>query len=67
MAFKSFLFLYSRKKMELTKQLDIISNALLSAQDYLYNDLDSICDDEYKEEALSILDEINKAIEILAL
>lgn len=54
--------------MELTsKQLDIISKALLSAQDYLYNDLDCICDDEYKEEAISILEEINKAFEILGL
>ena len=54
--------------MELTsKQLDIVSDALLGAQNYLNNDLDSICDDEYKEEALSILEEINKAIEILAL
>ena len=53
--------------MELTSnQLETISEALYSAQRCLYSDLDCICDDEYKNEILSILDEIDKAISILS-
>jgi hypothetical protein len=52
--------------MELTsKQLDTIYSALISAQRYLYSDLECMCDDDYKEETLAILDEINKAIDIV--
>lgn len=52
--------------MELTPlQLETISNALHHAQSLLYSDFDSICDDEYKEEVLSVLNEIDKAVEIL--
>lgn len=52
--------------MELTpQQLEIISNALHNVQRLLYSDLDCICDEEYEEETLSIIDEVNKAIEIV--
>lgn len=43
--------------MELSiEELQLISKALSRAQNYLYDDLDAICDDEYREETENILE-----------
>ncbi|MBR1521428.1 MAG: hypothetical protein IJ635_09350 [Bacteroidaceae bacterium] len=47
------------------EQISIISDALASAYNHLYNDLDAICDDDYYEEVQSVLNEIERANEIL--
>ena len=52
--------------MKLTiKEIQLILESLSYAQNYLYNDLDSICDDEYRKDAENVLENINKSINIL--
>lgn len=52
--------------MELTiEELRLISKALSYAQNYLYNDMDAICDEDYREEAESVLECINNSISIV--
>ena len=52
--------------MKLTEEeLQLISKALSYAQNYLDNDIDAICDDDYREETESILECINKGIAIV--
>lgn len=58
---QSFL-LSSRKKVMKEEQIIIILNALKSAQDYLYDNLEAICDDNYRDETQRVLDEIEQAI-----
>ena len=53
--------------MELSlEELQLILETLSSAQTFLYNDLDAICDDEYREEAENVLQHIDNSIEIIA-
>lgn len=53
--------------MELSiEELQLISKALSRAQNYLYDDLDAICDDEYREETENILESINESIGVVA-
>lgn len=47
------------------EQISIISNALTSAYNHLYADLDAICDDDYYEGTQCVLNEIERANEIL--
>lgn len=47
------------------KQLSTISNALTTACNYLYDNLDVICDEDYYKETLSVLKEIEYAKEVL--
>ena len=46
------------------EEITIIANALRSAQDYLYDNLDAICDENYREETQRVLEEIEQAIVI---
>ena len=48
-----------------TEQLADIREALSEARDYLYNDLDAICDDEYLEQTEATIARLNKAISII--
>ena len=47
------------------EQIHIISEALTSACNYLYDNLDVICDKTYYEETQNVLTEIEHAIEII--
>lgn len=42
------------------EQLQTISDALGMAEDYLYNDMDAICDDLYLEECENVLNAIRE-------
>lgn len=44
------------------EQIIIILTALKSARYYLYDNLEVICDDNYREETQRVLDEIEQAI-----
>lgn len=45
-------------KTELTK----IREALAEAESFIYNDLDSVCEDDYAEEAQSVIGKVREAI-----
>ncbi|MBP3214076.1 MAG: hypothetical protein J6M19_04470 [Bacteroidaceae bacterium] len=47
------------------ERTNIILSALLSAQGYLYDNLDIICDNDYFEETKRVLSEIESAIELV--
>lgn len=47
------------------EELQLISTALTHAQNYLYNEIDVICDDDYREETESILEYIKRSIAIV--
>jgi len=51
---------YSKEMKE--EQIVIILSALKSAQDFLYDNLEACCDDNYREETQRVLDEIEQAI-----
>lgn len=48
-----------------TEDIQYIKRALTSAQAFIDNDLDAICDDEYKDEAENVLDSINRSLNLL--
>lgn len=48
-----------------TEDIQYIKRALTSAQTFIDNDLDAICDDEYKDEAENVLDSINSSLNLL--
>lgn len=47
------------------EKLSIILDAIISAQNILYNDLDVICDDEYIEEVQIVLSKLNASYDVL--
>lgn len=47
------------------EKLSIILEAVISAQNILYNDLDVICDDEYIEEVQIVLSKLNASYDVL--
>ena len=47
------------------EQIHIISDALTIAYNYLYDNLDVICDNDYYEETKNVLTKIERANEIL--
>lgn len=53
-------------QMKLTKEeLQLISTALTNAQSFLYNEIDVICDDDYREETENVLECIYRSIAIV--
>lgn len=56
--------LNSREKMEIAK-LNLVRNALNDALDYLTNDMEAMCDEDYYSEAQSVVESIEQALKIL--
>ena len=47
------------------EDIKYIKETLACAYAFIDNDLDAICDDDYKEEAESLLDNINNSLSIV--
>ncbi len=47
------------------EQLQTIREALCLAQEFLYNDLDAICDNDYLQETEDVISRIQNAISII--
>lgn len=50
--------------MEIAK-LNLVRNALNDALDYLTNDMEAMCDEDYYSEAQSVVESIEQALKIL--
>lgn len=47
------------------EQLESIKECLVDASAFLNNDLDSVCDDDYADEIKSVIDNIERSVEII--
>lgn len=47
------------------EQLTKIRDILVSAQNFIYNDMDAMCDSEYQEEAQAIVEQIDRAVSMI--
>lgn len=66
--FQRMLYLRGKRQSIMTIEettLKEIEEALLSASDYIKDNIDAICDDDYMEESEAVLARVNAALDLI--